>query len=189
MAEKNNGQTIVAHYLNDLLTTDYDAVYEMTDVYSQRTTKVCYIGFDPDYILEHRKVIETTRETLVALLEYFVPSFFKTDFDWFVSLMGGNCVLFVKGLDKHHNYRLKKDEAPYAIAYARKQMRLIDGRFGQSVDMTLPEALKLIEAAKAKSPQQADALYKKKTIITELRKLKTFSGPKAPVIDFPLRKS
>ena len=189
MAENNKGQKIVAHYLNDLLTTDYDAVYEMTDVFSKRITKVCYIGFDPDYIAEHRQVIETSRETLVALLDYFVPSLFKTDFDWFVSLMGGNCVLFVKGFDKHHTYCLTKDEAPFAIAYARKRMRLIDQRFGESVNVTHEKALKIVEVAKTRSPQQADALAKKKTIIRELRKLKTFGGPKAPVIDFPLRKS
>ena len=189
MAEKNNGQAIVAHYLNDFLTTQYPVDFNVLDLASKRPARVSYIGFDDGYIADHKKYIETETDCLVALLEYFVPSFFKTNFDWVVSLHWDKCVLFVKGLDKHHNYCLKKDEAAFAISYARKQMRLIDRRFGQSVDMTHPEALKLIEAAKAKSPQQADALVKKKTIITELRKLKTFTGPKAPVIDLPLRKS
>ena len=189
MAEKNNGQAIVAHYLNDFLTTTYPTDYEVTDRGNGRPTAFSYIGFEPEYIARHKNFMEKEIDAHVLVLEFFVPSWFLSNYGWVVSLHSGVCALVIKGLDKHHSYCLSKEEAPPAMAYAREKMRLLDRRFGQSVDFTHPEALKLIEAAKAKSPQQADALVKKNSIITELRKLKTFSGPKAPVIDFPIRKS
>ena len=126
MADNNKGQKIVAHYLNDFLTTTYLTDYEIFDLSTSRQTAFSYIGFSPEYIAKHKNLMFKEIKAYTAVLEFFVPNYFSSNYGWVVSLHWDVCALIIKGLDKHHSYCLSKEEATPAIAYAREKTRLMD---------------------------------------------------------------
>lgn len=189
MGEQRNGQQIIADYLNDFLTNTYEPNFTVQDLRTGELRYVSYIGCDDEaYLKQHRQFVTTQHEVMTALLYYFVPSWFTKNYDWAVSLHADKCMIVIKGMDKNYSYFLTKAEAAPAINYARNTNHLVDRRFGQSVDLSHPNALKLIKQASLQVPCEHDHVHKKTAIVTEFRKLpqKTQSAPKAPIIYFPI---
>ena len=187
MRKENNGQKIIAHFLNDFLTTTYETDLIYKDLRTGTDRKVCYINCDdPAYLHEHRTFISTRPDVMRALLDYFIPSWWETDYNWAISLHADKCMLVIKGLDKNYSYFLNKDEAAPAINYARIKKHLVDRRFGASVDLTHPNAMKLLEAAKRRQPRNSSHFDKKHAIVEEFRKLPAKHGKKGELYYLPI---
>lgn len=187
MGKTLNGQQIIAHYLNDFLTTTYPTDLIVSDLLTGEDRKVCYIGIDDeDYLAEHSKFISTQGAIMRELLTFFVPSWWDTDYNWAVSLHADKCMLVIKGMDKNYSYFLTKDEAAPAINYARKAHHLVDRRFGASVDLTHPIAIKLIKNAKRRRPANSTHWDKKHAIVEEFRKLPAKHGKKGELHYLPI---
>jgi len=186
MGKENNGQKIIANFLNDFLTTTYETATVVKDLRTGTDRKVCYINCDDQaYLNEHRRFISTRPDVMRALLNYFVPTWFDTDYNWAISLHADKCMLVVKGMDKNYSYFLNKEQSAPAINYARGVNHLVDRRFGASVDLNHPTAMKLLENAKKRQPDSGTHWDKKHAIVEEFRKLPGKRGKKGELYYLP----
>lgn len=186
MGKADNGQQIIARYLNDFLTTDYKTDTVVKDLRTGEERRVSYINSeDSHYLAEHKTFIANRSDIMSDLLRYFVPTWFDTNYNWAVCLHADKCILVIKGLDKNYSYFLSKDEAAPAMHYARKKNHLVDQRFGASVDLSHPAARRLIENAKQRRPAHNSHWYKKHAIVEEFRILQSRKGPKAELVYLP----